>query len=121
MSSYFNTAKKLQRAINTKFKLKILVNTTQWYSDDKDVPINMYTVRQVLNNEKGKKATVELFKTYSTIQLVLFMRDFWYELNDWEIPTDNPRWEELKQRYGRTKRATSEEPIIEEETKRNEE
>lgn len=102
-SNYISTAKKLQTAINNKFGLRILINTSQWYSEDQQRPVNMYTVKQVLNNEKGKRNAVELFKTYSTVQLTLFFRDLWYELNDWEIPKDNEMWEEIKAKYEETK------------------
>lgn len=101
-ANYINTAKKLQTAINNKFGLKILINTSQWYSEDKNRAISMYTVKQVLNNEKGKRSSVELFKTYSTVQLTLFFRDFWYELNGWEVPKDNQMWEDIKDKYAET-------------------
>lgn len=113
-TNYMSTAKKLQRAINDKFDLKILINTSQWYSEDQQRPVNMYTVKQVLNNEKGKRSYVELFKTYSTVQLTLFFRDLWYELNGWEIPKDNKIWEGIKKKYAESGKASEEEPVIQE-------
>lgn len=98
-SSYLRTAKRLQTACRKLFGVKLLINSRQWYSDDKDMAMTFYTVQKVdiLND---KKIIVDLFKTYSQIQLVLFMRDFWYELNGWEVPTDNPIWEKIKEQHG---------------------
>lgn len=111
-NKYLNTAKRLQKAINDTFGLRILINSTQWYSEDKKCAISVYTIKQVVINENGKKNTIELFKSYSTVQLTLFLRDFWYELNGWEVPTDNPIWEEVKQNYVKTGQVSAEEPTI---------
>lgn len=101
-NKFLNTAKKLQIAINGKFpEQRLLLNITQWYSEDKRCTINMYTLKRVIVNEHGKKTTVELFKTYSTIQLTLWLRDYWYTLNGWEVPNDNATWNEMKEKYGK--------------------
>lgn len=100
---YLSTAKKLQTACKKRFGVKLLINERQWYSDDKDMAITVYSVHQVINNENKRTQSVELFKTYSQIQLVLFLRDFWYKLNGWEIPTDNKTWEEVKRQYDNSK------------------
>lgn len=101
--SYAQTAKKIQNAINNKMTgAKLIINTQQWYSEDKNRPVTCYIVKQS-TTEEGKKSyrqNIELFKTYSTIQLVLFLRDYWYELNGWEIPTDNEVWEGVKKNNG---------------------
>ena len=96
---------KLQNAINNK-GYRILYNKTQWYSDKQDRPVTMYTIKQVVdsqdevvNGRKKKNTTIELFKSCSQIQVVLFLRDFWYEINGWEVPTDNEMWNEAKQKY----------------------
>ena len=31
------------------------------------------------------------------IQILLFLRDYWFEMNGWDIPTDNEMWNEIKQ------------------------
>lgn len=114
-SNYMKTARKLQMAINKKFKVKILFNTTQWYSDKKQDSINLYTVKRTdWDEDKHKYVNTDLFSTYSQIQLVLWLRDFWYELNGWEVPTDNPVWEQKKQEwkekhYGGTTRTSGSE------------
>ena len=94
---------KLQNAINQK-GYKILYNKTQFYSDKQDRPVTQYTIRQVVeNNDEGRTnkrhSYIELFKSCSQIQIVLFLRDFWYEINGWEVPTDNEMWNEAKQKY----------------------
>lgn len=109
--TYLRTAKKLQAAINKRFGVIILLNSSQWYSQEKKMAITSYTIReQRWNAEKGKFTNIELFKTYSQVQLVLFLRDYWYKLNNWEIPTNNERWEELKHEYEQTSQPSDEEP-----------
>lgn len=99
MAKFAQTAKKLQAAINSQPGAKISINTSQWYSKDKHRPITVYTVKESYPDD-GFRKTKEIFKTYSHVQLVLFLRDYWYEMNGWEIPHDNPVWEEVKRRYG---------------------
>lgn len=103
MGKFDNVAKKLQNAINGKTQDKILLSSQQWFSEDKHRPITVFYVKQSRINNDGKRVTVELFKTYSQVQLVLFLRDYWYELNGWEVPTDNKMWEEVKQDYANAK------------------
>ena len=87
---------KLQQAINGKGG-KILYNTSQFYSENQNRPVTIYHVKQaIFDEEKGKNLNVELFKTTSQIQVVLFLRDLWFELNGWEIPQDNEIWNEIK-------------------------
>lgn len=107
MANYAQLAKKLQTAINQRTGAKLVINTQQWYSQDRKRPITIYIVRQVFSDPNtNHKKSIQLFRTYSQIQMLLFLRDFWYDLNGWEIPTDNEMWEELKKRYGQ-----EEEPI----------
>ena len=91
--------RKLQRAINEKFSQRILVNKQQWYSIEQDRPITLYVVKQAIYDEQKNRTTnIELFKSSSEIQIVLFLRDMWYELNGWEVPTDNETWNKIKQK-----------------------
>ena len=98
-NNFMSLARKLQGAINSRPGAKVTINTSQWYSKDKQRTIICYTLRQS-NEEDGYKDSTVLFKTYSQIQLVLFLRDYWYTLNGWELPTDNEIWEEVKRRNG---------------------
>ena len=108
--SYLHTAKRLQTACRKLFGVKLLINSRQWYSDDKDMAMTMYVIQEVMYDDAGNKKNIELFKTYSQVQLVLFMRDYWYKLNGWEVPTDNERWEAIKKKYEQEQKPSSIEP-----------
>lgn len=101
MAKFAQTAKKLQTAINSRSGAKISINTSQWYSKDKNRPITVFTIRESLPDDNYRKSK-EIFKTYSQVQMVLFLRDYWYILNGWEVPTDNETWEEIKRQYEQT-------------------
>jgi len=90
---------KLQTAINM-MGYKILYSTSQFYSVQQDRPVTIYAIKQaVWDEEKQKVRSVEMFKSTSQLQIVLFLRDFWYEINGWEVPTDNEMWNEAKEKY----------------------
>ena len=96
MASNTVMIKKLQQALNAK-GCKLLYSTSQFYSQQQDRPVTMYVLKQaVWDEESGKNKSQELFKTMSQIQMVLFLRDMWYEVNGWEIPKDNEVWEQKK-------------------------
>ena len=110
-NNYIRTAKKLQTAIKRRFGVNLLINSSQWFSQKKNMAITVYSVKRAIwNEEKQKFTNVELFTTYSQIQLLLFVRDFWYELNGWEVPTDNKGWNEAKKKYAETKEASDRDP-----------
>ena len=90
----------LQSAINQKYDYRILCNRSQFYSNDQDRPITFYIVKKsVFDEEKGKNVNIELFSSTSQIQIVLFLRDLWYQLEGLEIPTDNEEWNRAKELY----------------------
>jgi len=92
--------KKLQRAINDTYDKKILINKTQFYSEDAKRPLEYYVIKQAVWDEnKLKFRNIELFSSASDIQIVKWLRDYWYQLNGWEIPTDDPVWEKAKADY----------------------
>lgn len=96
-----NTIKKLQAAINTKFGDQLLYDRRQFYSTKENRPINMYTIRkQIYSKSKGRPDSITLFKSSSQIQTILYLRDYWYERNGWEIPIDNPEWNLKKAKLG---------------------
>ena len=103
MQSNLTTIHKLQTAINMKFHQRILINRSQFYSEEQDRPITAYIVQKVVPNtdptSRKKFCYIELFRSMSQIQILLFMRDLWYELNGWEIPTDNEQWNNAKAEY----------------------
>ena len=88
--------KKLQTALNRNGD-KILYSTTQFYSDKQDRPVTMYVVkRAVFDENKGKNMNIELFKSTSQIQVVLYLRDLWYELQGMEVPKNNETWNNIR-------------------------
>ena len=97
MNTYARQAKKLQSAINQRTDAKITINTQQWYSEDRGRVVTCYVIKQsVTQDEKAPyRHSVELYRTYSTLRMLLFLRDYWYDLNGWEIP-QNETWEGLK-------------------------
>ena len=99
---------KLQLAINQNFGKKLTYNKTQFYSEDQDRPVTIHTIKQCIHDE-GKKRNkyIELFSSCSQLQILLFLRDLWYELNGWEVPTDNEEWNKAKESYydSKTKKA----------------
>lgn len=104
---------RLQHAINNKFGSRILYNKHQWYSEDQDRPVTQHMIKQAVYDEKIKKyRNVELFSSYSQIQIVLWLRDYWYELNGWEVPTDNEMWNNAKRLYESKKKPNDIEPVM---------
>ena len=105
MAVNFNkTIKTLQMGINSKGH-RLLYNRKQWYSDKQQRPINIYTVsREVWNEDRGKYDNVQLFSTYSQVQLVKYLRDYWYAINDMPIPDEeeDTQWKEIKEKEGIT-------------------
>ena len=96
MASNTVTIHKLQQALNMR-GCKILYSTSQFYSEQQQRPITQYHIKQaVIDEDTGKNKNIELFKSTSQIQILLFLRDMWYELNGWEIPTDNEIWNNKK-------------------------
>ena len=88
---------KLQGALNT-HGCHIAFNSAQFYNPD-GVLITMYKIAKCdIDKDTGKKRFTELFTSPSQIQCVFYLRDLWYAINGWEIPTDNQMWEAIKQR-----------------------
>lgn len=94
------TIKKLQMAINIHYDERVLVNRQQWYSEDKKAPQTMYVIKKaVYNTQKKRNENIELFSSPSQVQILLFLRDYWYQLTGREVPEDNERWNKAKARY----------------------
>lgn len=108
---YIRIAKKLQTASKQVFGVKLLIDQRQWYHKDKDMAMTVYTLYEATTGKQGGTSKIKLFQTYSQIQLVLFMRDLWYQLNGWEVPTDNAIWEGIKQKYAKQEEPTDETPF----------
>lgn len=91
---------KLKNAINSRGE-RLLYSTNEFYSDEKQSTVTVHTIKKQLEPEKGERygKKIELFSSPSTIQIVLFLRDYWYELNGWEVPKDNKEWNKAKENY----------------------
>lgn len=98
MAANITLIKKLQTALNSK-GMKILYQTQQFYSEQQKRPVTCYVIKQaVWDEQKQRNKNVELFSSFSQIQILLFLRDMWYEVNGWEVPTDNEVWNQAKQK-----------------------
>lgn len=96
-SSNITMVKKLQQAINSRGE-KILYTTSQFYSDEQDRPVTIYSIKKAIFDEKtNRNINIKLFSSTSLIQIVLYLRDYWYELNGQEPPTDNEEWNKIRQ------------------------
>ena len=99
---------KLQNAINSKGH-RLLYNRTQFYSDKEDRPVTMYKISKAIwDEDKQRTTSYEVFSSFSQIQIVLWLRDYWYEINGWEVPTDNEMWNEVKKKYYERKEGINE-------------
>lgn len=100
---------KLQFALNSR-GMRLLSNRSQFFSEQQNRPVTIYKLSQSVTNEQtGKNNHIELFSTPSQIQMVLFMRNLWYLINDMEIPPTNQMkgaevfehaWQEFYEKYG---------------------
>lgn len=94
------TIKKLQNAINGTGKRHVTINKTQYYVEQDNKIAEIIIVKEATVDVKtGKTHYNEIFSSGSDVSIVLFLRDMWYELNGWDIPTDNEQWNETKRKY----------------------
>lgn len=92
--------KKLQNAINDKYDKKILVNTVQYYSKKSNRTMSIIVINQAQwDEDKQTYTNIKLFSSPSDIQIVLWLRDYWYKLEGIPIPEDNPQWIEARRKY----------------------
>ena len=93
------TIRKLKIAIRQKADIKLLITTKEWFSEEKQVLMPYYIISQHHYDPKTKKTTQEeLFKAGNKVKVLLFLRDYWYTLNNWEIPRGE-FWDEKEERY----------------------
>lgn len=87
---------KLQTAINSRGH-KLLFNNTQFYSEERGRPITIYHIKDsIYNAQTNRYESKELFSSPSHLQIVFFLRDYWYALNGWKLPDDNEIWNEIR-------------------------
>ena len=89
---------KLQQALNSK-GCRILYGTTQFWSEAENRPVRIYQVSQMVYDEATDKyKKVKIYESASQIQIVLFLRDMWNEINGLPEDTSNEYWNEIKRR-----------------------
>lgn len=99
MASNIKTIKALQLAINMNCPFRILYTTSQFYSVDKQMPVTKYCLRKAdIDADAHRSSSVEIFSTYSQLQVILYLRDLWYTWNNIELPTDNTMWNAIKEK-----------------------
>ena len=80
---------KLQVALNSK-GCRIMLNRTQFYSEEQKRPVTIYKVSQAIYDEKSKRYKhEEIFSSASEIQEVLFLRNLWYKVQGKDVPPTN--------------------------------
>lgn len=97
MASNIKIIRKLQMAINTTCDYKILYQTSQFYSERQRRPVTKFILRKsIFNPDTRKSETEEIFSTYSQLQVILYLRDYWCAVRGEPIPDDNDIWNDIK-------------------------
>ena len=93
---------KLQNAINTNGGA-LLLDRTQFFSKEQNRPVTMYRVCEVvgIKNKLGHRKKDCLFETASQLQVVLFLRDYWFVMNGKELPApvNNKQWGDIRKAH----------------------
>lgn len=93
--------KKLIQALNSKDRL-ITFGTRQFIGSRDKKLINVYSINEsVWDADKQKYMQEELYSSTSMIRIVLYLRDMWYRVNDWPLPTDNEIWNKMREQIER--------------------
>lgn len=96
MADINKSINRLIQALNTKGH-DLLYNRKQFMGVE-GMPHNLYVLSKgVWNSEKSRYDTVDIYKTTSTVRMVLFLRDMWYIENGLELPTDNEMWNQIRE------------------------
>lgn len=87
---------KLTQALNMK-GANVLYNKKQFMGKE-GKPHNLFTISVAeWDADKHKYISREIYKTTSTARIALFLRDMWFEVNGWELPTDNEMWNQIRE------------------------
>ena len=97
MASLLSTSKKFVKALNSRGYTVTYGSREFMAKDNKIHNMNMlYLV--TYNSEKQKYESSPLYSTPSLVRLVIYLRDFWYIINDLELPTDQELWNSIRQK-----------------------
>lgn len=95
-SNLLRTSKKLVSALNTK-GYKLTVSTKQFIGTE-GKPHTMYGVNNgIWDEDKHKYINRELYSSTSLVRIVLYLRDMWFRENGWELPTDQEKWNQIRE------------------------
>lgn len=94
---------KLQKGINFKGG-HLLVDRVQFFSKEQNRPITVYKICNtipVAGTDKAHRKKDVLFEATSQIQVVLFLRDYWFVMNGKELPVavNNKKWDEIREKH----------------------
>lgn len=93
MGKQDTTVNKLVKAIKMKTGITVLYGTSQFLSHDTGQVITMYNLKiPNADDRQGHHSMTELFRSASQIQIVLFLRDYLYILENKPLPMDNEKW-----------------------------
>lgn len=96
MADINKSINKLIQALNMKGQM-LLYNKKQFMGKE-GTPHNLYTIsKAVWDSDKQKYGSTELYKSTSTVRIVLYLRDMWFEINGWELPKDNEMWNQIRE------------------------
>lgn len=88
--------KRLTLALNSK-GYKLTYNVKQFMGQEGE-PHNYYSICQaVWDDDKRKYLNRELYSSTSMVRIVLFLRDLWYNEQGLELPTDQAKWNEIRE------------------------
>jgi len=97
MANINDSIGKLIKALNMKGYM-LMYNKKQFMGVEGQ-PHNLYVITQAkwepLKNRYGQ---VEVYKSTSTVRVVLFLRDLWFLECGKELPTDNQMWNEIREK-----------------------
>ena len=96
MADINKSINKLIQALNTR-GYDLLYSKKQFMGTE-GMPHNLYVLSKgVWNAQKSRFDTVDIYKTTSTVRMVLFLRDMWFVENGKELPTDNEMWNKIRE------------------------
>lgn len=96
MADINKSINKLIQALNSKGQM-LLYNKKQFMGKEGQ-PHNLYSVsKAVWDEDRQKFGSTELYKSTSTVRIALYLRDMWFEVNGWELPTDNEMWNQIRE------------------------
>lgn len=94
-TNLIQTSKKLMTALNAA-GYKLTYTSKQFMGREGRVH-TMHSVNQASwREDKGKYFHTELYATTSMVRIVMFLRDLWYTHLGWELPTDQPLWNDVR-------------------------